>query len=347
MNNSNLFNEWRELILNSDISENDKDKKLDLVAKAIENEVPVILDVNHLAHLLGLRVGILYSMVRHSNSFYRTFYIPKKRGGKREIVTPHQSLLEVQRWILNNILIKVKENESAFAYVKNKNVALNARLHIGAKEMLKVDIVDFFPSIKIPRVREIFNRLGYGKEVSLALSKLCTINDYLPQGASTSPKISNIILFKLDKRLSKIAEISDLKYSRYADDLIFSGEQIISGFKAFIYEIIEEEGFTINESKTRVFKEGSRKIVTGIVVNDNDIRLPKKKRKSIKHEVYLLKKYGIINQINKNKDIFYIDRILGKLSFWKQIEPDNTYVSNTFRQINQMYNEVLNPPNLL
>ncbi len=337
MNNQYKISDWEELILNSSLSEEEKQSRLTLVKNLYANNVPVIIDLKHLAGLLGLKQAILASMIHSPKSFYRAFKIPKKRGGFRDIVTPYKSLLEVQQWIVENILSQFPIHDKAYAYVKNRNIALNAKEHIGNAQMLKIDIKDFFHSIKIPRVRELFNRVGYSKEVAGYLTKLCCLNGALPQGAATSPMISNIILKTLDKRLSELTIPLGITYTRYADDLVFSGVYIPHHLEVFIQSKIEAYGFSINHQKTKRYEEDDRKMVTGVVVGDIKIRLPKVKRKEIKLEVYYLKKFGILDQVNRYNDIFYIDRVLGRLSFWKQIEPENEYVLNSIHDIKEMY----------
>jgi len=341
MNSKYEISDWEELINNSSLPKKAKDDKLSLVRKAYENKVPVILDPDHLSHLLGLKIGVLTNMVKSPISFYRQFKIPKKRGGFRDIVTPYESLLEVQQWIVEHILSKFKVHDAAYAYVKKRNVAQNSTIHVGCDEMLKIDLKDFFPSIKIPRVRELFNRVGYSKKVSYYLTNLCCLHGSIPQGAATSPMISNIILLNLDKRLSTFSSNNNIKYSRYADDLVFSGNFETYNFKTIVIMDIEDEGFKVNSEKTREYSEDHRKMVTGIVVGKEKIRLPKAKRREIRKEVFFIKKYGILDQVKRYNDIYYADRVLGRLSYWKQIEPKNDFVLNSIKDINKLCKKLL------
>lgn len=335
------ISDWEDLINKSLLTKKEKMEKMLFIKKAYNNNVPVILDLNHLSHLLGLKEGIVASMIHSSESFYREFKIPKKRGGYRDIVTPYQSLLEAQQWITEHILSKFKVHDAAHAYVKKRNVAMNAMKHIGCDEMFKIDLKDFFPSIKIPRVRELFNRVGYTKAVAGYLAKLCCLNDSIPQGAATSPMISNIILNSLDRRLYILSKNIGVKYSRYADDLVFSGEHIPHEFASSVVKNIEDYGFNVNIVKSRHYKSQQRKMITGIVVGDDNIRLPKVKRREIKKEVHYLKKFGVLDQVKRYNDIYYVDRVMGRLSYWKQIEPDNIYVLNSIKEIKKMFEEFL------
>ncbi len=333
--------DWISTIESSTLSQKDKAERKYFVKRAYDNGVPVIINNKHLSLLLGLKVGILSNMVKRPASFYRSFKIPKRSGGLRDIVTPYASLLEVQQWILQNILSKFEIHKSAYAYVKGRNVAQNAYQHIGADEMLKIDLKDFFPSIKIPRVRELFKRLGYSKEIAYYLSSLCCLNGSIPQGAATSPTISNIILYNLDKRLSKLSEMYNLTYTRYADDIAISGYEIPNDFDVFIEEILEEEGFQVNADKSRYYYGKQRKLITGVVVKNDSIGLPKSFRREIKQQVHYLLKYGIMDQVKRYNDIYYIDRILGRLYYWKQIEPNNNYILKSIKEIKGKYSKTM------
>ncbi len=345
MNENYSIQDWENLIKTSSFSEKEKAEKIYFVRQAYKNNVPVILDLKHFSVLLGLKVGVLTNMVRKPTKFYRRFKIPKRRGGFRDVVTPHKSLLEVQQWICENILNTFKVHEAAHAYVKNKNVAKNATLHIGCDEMLKIDLQNFFPSIGIPRVRELFNRKGYSKEVSAYLSYLCCLDGSIPQGAGSSPMISNIILHTLDNRLSSFSKKYNIIYSRYADDLIFSGQEIPDDFKDLVVLNIEDEGFKINTEKTKEYSIDHRKMITGLLVSETDIRLPKIKRREIQQQVFFLKKYGIMDQVKRCNDIYLIDRLLGRLSYWKQIEPQNNFVLNSIKEIKIMYKNFIKENN--
>jgi retron-type reverse transcriptase len=259
----------------------------------------------------------------------------------REIVTPHKSLLTVQQWICKHILSTFQIHPSAYAYIKKKNVAKNATLHIGCNKMLKIDLKNFFPSINIARVRELFNRKGYSKEVSAYLSYLCCLEGSIPQGAGSSPIISNIIFYTLDKKLNEYSVNHKITYSRYSDDLVFSGNKFHYDFKNSIISLIINEGFSINYKKLKEYTESHRKLVNGVLVKKNEIRLQKSIRIEIKEQVYYILRYGILDQVKRHNDIYYIDRILGRLGYWKQIEPNNEFVITSIKKINQDYKKIL------
>ena len=326
--------DWYHFLNDFDIALGEKEIILKQVEISYKFGVPVILDLNHLSLLLGVKLNVLVSMINSPKSFYRTFKIPKRSGGVREIVAPRNSLLECQQFIAKEILSSFKINNSAYAYRKKLNIMKNAENHIGQDYMLKIDLKDFFGHIKINRVRELFNRVGYNKDIAYYLSKLCCLDDKLPQGAGSSPLISNIILKSMDNKFEELTEKYNWKYSRYADDLVFSSSTpIFPSLIQHIRKIIKVEGFVINEEKTRLYDPETNKIVTGLFVGKDRIRLPKRKRREIRQEVYFLKKNGILKQVEKNKDLFALERILGKLYFWKQVEPDSEFVLKSIKEM--------------
>ncbi|MDC6353283.1 MULTISPECIES: reverse transcriptase domain-containing protein [unclassified Robiginitalea] len=340
MANIYSLDEWFNNIDESDLSSEKKELRKRDVAIAFKNEVPVIIDIDHFASLLGIKKGVLSNMIHAPNKFYREFSIPKKLGGSRKIETPHKSLLEVQRWIIRYILSKFSIHDAAFAYVKKRNAILNAGNHINSNEAFIIDLYNFFPANLASKVRQIFSSVGYNKDISFFLTNLCCLNGSIPQGAASSPIISNILFFDLDRKLTEASNSLNIKYSRYADDLAFSGESISKDFKKDVYSIIEDGGFLVNQDKIRQYVDGQPKIVTGIVVGSK-LRLPKKKRRLIKQQVHYILKYGVLNNIKRYNDLFYIDRVLGKLNFWRQVEPDNPYVTKSISQIKSMFSEVL------
>ncbi|WP_084158539.1 reverse transcriptase family protein [Dysgonomonas capnocytophagoides] len=227
------------------------------------------------------------------------------------------------------------------AFTGKKSIISNCRVHIGQQEILKIDLKDFFPSISFNRIIYFFRSLGYAKNISFYLAKLCTYEDYLPQGAPTSPILSNIIARKLDNRLIKFAQTFDLKYTRYADDIVFSGKKIPIKLIEYVNAIIVDEGFEVNCKKTRLYKKNNKKIITGIVINSDTITIPREYKRELKLSLNYILSYGLDSHISKKKikDIHYLERILGKVNFWLQVEPDNefakkskTYLLDEFRK---------------
>lgn len=300
----------------------------EFLKKLILSDCPIILSYKHLAILLDVDYAILLAMINHSSSFYYVFSIPKRSGGERKISAPYPVMLMAQRWIYDNILSKVSIHSSATGFVKGASIKDNATPHLGHDYILKTDIKDFFPSITINRVRLIFKRLGYSRKIAFALASLCCLDGVLPQGAATSPTISNIIFKRLDSRMSGLASKFGLIYTRYADDLAFSGECIYPKFIEYVADIVRTEGFELNTEKTRLMTPKHQQIITGISVSTGSIKLPKATKRRLRQDVYYVLKYGVRGHM-KNQGFFdpiYLERLIGKMYFWQSLEPDNKFV---------------------
>jgi RNA-directed DNA polymerase len=168
----------------------------------------------------------------------------------------------------------------------------------------------------------------YAPNIAFFLARLCCFRDRLPQGAATSPQLSNIIFYKSDVRLARLAEAFKLTYTRYADDLAFSGEEVPRALARYVETILSEEGFAIRRDKTRFCTSGNRKILTGLLVSGNKPRVPPSFRRDVARDVYYIGKFGYLSHVTKRKigDPFYIDRLYGRLIFWKHIEKENKRV---------------------
>ncbi|MES9825153.1 MAG: retron St85 family RNA-directed DNA polymerase [Candidatus Thiodiazotropha endolucinida] len=305
---------------------------VDAYATYIKNlsvqSLPIIYNFEHLSLLLGRNKTYLASAVNSTNNHYREFTIPKRSGGQRTISAPYPALLLCQKWINSHILMHLDISSHAHGFVKGRSIITNAKSHIGSRIILKMDLEDFFPSITFPRVMKVFLECGYTPKVSYYLSRLCTLDGALPQGAPTSPTLSNIIAKYMDIRLSQYAKSANLVYTRYADDLVFSGPDLRANFIQNVIKIISESGFIVNDSKTQLIKEGRRKIVTGIHLCDQGLKLPRKARREITKELHFIFKYGYYSHITNRRirDPFYSLRLQGRLAFWRQIEPDNQFL---------------------
>lgn len=218
----------------------------------------------------------LYYIIKSKDKRYTTFSIPKKNGEYRLITAPEPYLKYVQSLI--NILLQIvfydKIHYSTNGFIIHRGIVRNAIPHVGKRYLLSVDIKDFFPSIQFRRIKTVlslspFYLTGTKEKLAFLIANLCTYQGVLPQGAPTSPILSNIVTQKLDRRITKICCERKIKYSRYADDLSFSSNQNIfdKDFLNEITEIVIEEGFLINDNKTRVRCSGERQEVTGLVVN--------------------------------------------------------------------------------
>ncbi|EMQ95004.1 RNA-directed DNA polymerase [Xanthomarina gelatinilytica] len=334
-NKNILVKEWDAFI-----SENIRGAKTQIavktyVNKLISNNTVVILDFNHLALLLGIEVDVLARITSHSESFYYDFEIPKRDGKSRNISAPYPVLLQSQRWIYKNILSKQPIHDCSKGFKKNTSIVDNAKVHLNQKILLKMDIEDFFPSIKLNRVISVFRVLGYTKKISYYLASICCYKGALPQGGVTSPSLSNIITKRLDYRLNGLASKFDLKYTRYADDFTFSGEYLPIKIIDYIKSIVSNEGFKIKDSKTKMIGSKRQKIVTGISISSGKMTIPRKTKRELRKNVHYLLKNGLSKHLEHNRinDPIYTERMIGYLHFWHSVEPNNKYVKESLKKL--------------
>lgn len=303
-----------------------------------EHNLPIIYNQEHFSMLVGYKLEYLYAVSNSPNNFYRHYQIPKKSGGTRPIDEPLPSLKEIQRWILDNILVHMKISVYAKAYVKDKSIRDNARFHKKQKKVLSLDIKDFFLSVSSKKVFELFTNAGYSSDVVVMLTNICCLNGSLPQGAPTSPMLSNIILYGFDCQIGKYTGERKIRYTRYADDMTFSGDfstgQIISLVKKNLYQI----GLRLNGDKTRTRCPNQRQEVTGIVVNEK-MQLPKNIRKKIRQEMFYIKKFGLDShlqylEIQKEN---YIAHLRGVIHHGLFINPRDNELKSYLQFLNDMY----------
>ncbi len=290
-----------------------------------DNNVPVIYNLRHLRKIFRIKKreqDIFFG--ENKSSLYRSFSVPKKNGGIRQIEAPCERLKEIQRWIKDKIVDEFVVSEYATGFRKNMSIVDNARKHVGKELVINMDIKDFFSSVTYADVLLMFMYIGYRKDVAHLLTKLCTnANNVLPQGSPASPSISNHVLLKLDKRLGKLAESIGADYSRYADDITFSGNSSIESIIPLVEEIVKEEGFRINKNKTRLQYKNQRQEVTGLIVNDK-ISVPAFIDSEIRNAIYFIKKYGVYNHIKHigcNKS-FYKEHLYGIAYFINMVDED-------------------------
>ena len=336
-----ILKEWDKFYTEKNVSEDLKKSLLDYSAVLLEKGVPVIYDLDHLCALLGLKKYFVTSVVFCSKVFYREFKIRKRSGGYREIRAPYASLLYMQNWIYKEILIKCKVNATAHGFVKKRSILTNANVHKGQPYLLKMDLKDFFPSISINWVVQVFKQIGYTNDVSFYLASICCLEDVLPQGAPTSPALSNIVASFMDKRLYKLCQEYGYKYTRYADDIAISGAFISPTIIDVVSSIIENCGFEVNKKKTRLYGEKGNKIITGISLANNEMRVPRDYRRGLEQEIYYILKYGYDAHVKRNKirKSNYLQSIIGKLNFWLMVEPQNEMAKKGYEYLYPIYKE--------
>ncbi len=344
MSKQKLINSWRNFFEEKSVTESEIISYLNYIELISKKKVPIIFEFDHLCLLLGRSNQYLASVVNSPDNHYYSFKIPKRSGGTREITSPFPALLEIQYWILENILKSISISPYAHGFANKKSIITNSKIHVGQNQLLKIDLKDYFPSINLSRIISVFKELGYPNEIAFFLASICSFEAHLPQGAPSSPYLSNIISKKLDKRLIFFAKKFELKYTRYADDLTFSGNEIPAKLIDYIEKIIIDEGFKINEAKTRLYKNKSKRIVTGISVSGDVIKIPREYKRALKAELHYIFKFGLKSHTSKKKirKSNYIFSIFGKINFWLSVEPENQFAIESRKKIMIIYKEYLN-----
>ncbi len=291
------------------------------------------------AKALELTVSELRWLCFHSEAAERTHYvtfdIPKRSGGVRRIAAPQQMLAAAQHWVLTQVLEKLPVENQAHGFVKGRSTVTNATVHLQSKVVVNLDLKDFFPSITFPRVKGVFRRCGYSPAVATVLALLCTeaprrVVEYdgkrlhvavgaraLPQGACTSPAISNQIARRLDRRLVGRLSKKGWVYTRYADDLTFSsktvGREAVAWLMAVVRHVAQEEGFALNPDKGRVNVAAGQQVVTGLVVNQA-VAVPRSERKRLRALLHQAKKTGLAAQ-NRTEHPAFKDAVQGMVAY--------------------------------
>lgn len=284
--------------------------------------LPIIYDQEHLALLVGYSIEYLCKVSNAQTHSYRKFRIPKVSGGWRKIAEPLPSLKEIQRFILDNILYKCEPSKFAKAFIPGKSIRENARFHRNQPMVLSLDIQDFFPSISASRVYGLFWRMGYCKPVTTMLTQLCTLDGSLPQGAPTSPALSNLVSLRLDRRLSNYAIKNAIRYTRYADDLTFSGNFNTGSVIRLVRKVLFDDGLELNVEKTRLMQRHNRQEVTGIVVNKK-MQAPRSLRRKLRQDIYYIEKYGLDSHMEATKKLLvnYVNHLRGIANFISFVNP--------------------------
>lgn len=296
------------------------DAETQALKQLIHKDLPYIFDLTHLSELCGASSSQLRFFIRNKKSAYSSFEIPKKNGKFRRIDAPSKPLKKVQRWIHENILIRLNAGEYAHGFVPNRSIVTNATNHVNKECILCIDLKDFFPSIKLNRIKSYFHSLGYNEQISLDLAELCTYRMRLTQGAPTSPMLSNLITWSMDKEIAKFCKARNLDYSRYADDITISGDNKLPKYKNIIIKKITQHGFEVNPEKTRVLSQGSCQKVAGIIVN-NHPSVGKDKKRKFRAILHNIKKNGPITE-NRTNDPQFKERLLGNISHIINVEPE-------------------------
>ena len=278
------------------------------------------------------KLKLLYTISNHAEKHYKVFKIPKRNGGYRTIYEPDYTLKSIQRNILNNVLNERITSSYAKAYKKGLSLVDNATPHLNKKVILKLDIKDFFPSIDFLKVyKKAFPRNMYPEAVANLLTNLTTYNNFLPQGTPTSSYIPNLVLRSFDIKVGNFCEDRNISYTRYCDDMTFSGSFDTKEVITFVKNALYKEGFILNKQKIKIIKPNKAQIVTGIVCNEK-LSIPRPYKKAIRQSMYYINKYGLDNHLKHIKNLddktTYLNKLYGQVLFVLQIEKNDSEFLN-------------------
>ncbi|MBE5745353.1 MAG: RNA-directed DNA polymerase [Clostridiales bacterium] len=285
----------------------------------------VYRELKSIEHDLGFSAKTLYGLSNNLDKHYHNAFIPKSDGTKRKLSVPDLILKKVQRSIADNILAYYPTSKYACAYAYGASVQKNAMPHVGKKKILKLDIEGFFDNIIYSRVKEtVFFKEKFSEPIRILLSMLCYYLDSLPQGAPTSPAITNIIMYDFDEKIGSYCAEKGIAFTRYCDDMTFSGDFNEKEIIELVKSELKKLGLFLKNRKTAVVPNKKRQIVTGIVVNEK-INLTKEYKKKIRQEMYYIKKFGLedhLRKIGQSDKQRYLLSLKGKIAFVLQTIPD-------------------------
>ncbi len=358
------------------------------MARQMKTKDDLLLLLNHIKRAeleeIGLQDQFHPFTMKHINYYcnpnnafhrYRQFKVKKKSGGFRLITTPRNRSFMMMLSAVNEILKSIyTPSDYAMGFTEGRSVVSNACIHKGQNYVFNIDLKDFFPSIEQPRVwkRLQLSPFNFPEKIASLIAGMCSMKEMcthdnelqetfyvLPQGAPTSPIITNMICDTLDRRLAGLAKRFGLHYSRYADDITFSSMHHVyqkdGKFRKELKRIITDLRFTINEDKTRLQKKGARQEVTGIIVSDK-LNVTQKYVRDIRNILYIWDRYGYPNAMAKFLPKYKLEKghvkkgnpnlvnvIDGKLMYLKMVkgEEDSVYLRlhNKFVKLVEMMNE--------
>ncbi|MFN0054865.1 MAG: reverse transcriptase family protein [Planctomycetales bacterium] len=322
------------------------------------DRLPPLVTSGVLADWLGVSLGQLdwfadchgreRSLPAGKLRHYRYRWMAKSGGRQRLVECPKPRLKQFQRQILNQVLTPITAHSAAHAFQSGRSTLSGADPHVGQRVVLRIDLCDFFPTIRSSRIHGLFHSLGYPDRIAQLLTGLCTNSvpedvfpeqggdgrryflrqlfgqPHLPQGAPTSPALANLCAFRLDCRLAGLARTVGARYTRYADDLVFSGdhdfERSLPRFRIFACAIVLAEGFAIRHRKTRVMRSGARQTVTGLVVNRR-INVDRTTYDHLKAILHNCRREGPASQ-NRERHPRFREHLQGRIASLRMVHPE-------------------------
>lgn len=294
----------------------------------------------------------LYAISNHTERHYDTLVLKKQDGSNRILRTPKPLLKHIQRSITKHILSEIPVSPYAFAYKKETNLLSHALMHTNSPLLLKLDIKDFFDSITFPIIYQYaLPETLYPPQIRMLLTHLCCYRERLPQGAPTSPYISNLVMKSFDYHLGGWCADFGITYTRYCDDMIFSGDfdskMVIKTVKKALFPM----GFFLNEAKTQVISQGGRQLVTGVVVNQKP-QVSKTYRRQVRKEFYYCQKFGVSSHLlllgliepndplAQQKIAGYLQSLSGKITYILQINSNDSYFQQAKKVVRSWLNSI-------
>lgn len=268
-------------------------------------------------------IKTIYSISNNIEKNYKVYKIKKRNGKYRTIYEPNSMLKHIQKQILINILNNKSISKYAKAYHKRISLKDNAIPHINKKIILKLDIKNFFENISFLDVyNSCFSIEYFPKSVGFILTYLCTYDNHLTQGSPTSAYISNLIMKEFDEEIGNWCNINDISYTRYSDDMTFSGNFNPSELIIKIRKMLYKLGLELNNDKIHIVNKSQSQSVTGIIVNEK-LQVNYKYRNKIRQEIYYIKKFGLKSHLNKCNinvnELKYLDKLYGRILYVLQI----------------------------
>jgi retron-type reverse transcriptase len=312
-------------------------------AKLQQRYLPVMHTSNDLAAKLGITLSSLRWLTYHRRGatvvHYHRYSIAKKTGGVRFISAPKPALAQAQRWVLDNVLARLEAEPQVHGFVTGRSIVTNAKPHVSRAVVVNLDLKDFFPSITFRRVKGLFQAVGYSEHVSTVLALLSTEppriateldgkvyyvalgERVLPQGACTSPAITNALCRRLDRRLAGLARRHQFTYTRYADDLTFSGDnpKAVGRLLRSVRSVLQEEGFTEHPRKTRVMRPANRQEVTGVTVNTRPT-VSREEVRTLRAILHNAARHGLASQ-NREGRTHFAAYLRGRVEYICMVDP--------------------------
>lgn len=287
----------------------------------------VYKEFSSLENDLGFSRRTLYTAANHMHRHYHSVKIPKGNGDYRQLYVPSEALKMLQRCIDSRLLSLEEISPYATAYKLGGSTKLNAQSHVGKSVLLKLDIKHFFDNIGYKLLKErVFTEKRYSEQIRSLLSILCLYMGALPQGAPTSPTISNIIMRDFDNTVGEWCREKGIAYTRYCDDMTFSGDFEPQEVIKLVKRELKKLDLSLNKKKTIVARKGQKQTVTGIVVNEK-LSIPNLYKKQIRQEMYYCMKFGVESHLVKANTIetpeTYIPKLLGRINYVLSIETNN------------------------